>query len=191
VIGAGLMGNGIAYCLARAGVAVTLVDISKDRLDSARNQLHRTGSKAVERGTLSQAGLEKLMSLIRISTDIAALSDSDAVFEAVVEIEAVKHDVIARAAVAASPDALIATNTSTLPIANLASALSSPGNFIGMHFFAPVDRMPLVEIIRGPQTTDVALARGLDVAKLMGKAPIVVRDGRGFFTSRVVASYTR
>jgi 3-hydroxyacyl-CoA dehydrogenase / enoyl-CoA hydratase / 3-hydroxybutyryl-CoA epimerase len=191
VIGAGLMGNGIAYCLARAGVAVTLVDVSEARLEAARNQVHRTGSKAVERGTLSQAGFDKLTSLIGITTDIAALSGCDAVFEAVVEIESVKRDVIARAAAAVSADALIATNTSTLPIANLASASSSPGNVIGMHFFAPVDRMPLLEIIRGPQTTDVALARALDVAKLMGKTPIIVRDGRGFFTSRVVASYTR
>jgi 3-hydroxyacyl-CoA dehydrogenase / enoyl-CoA hydratase / 3-hydroxybutyryl-CoA epimerase len=191
VIGAGLMGNGIAYCLARAGVAVTLVDVSEDRLEKARDQLHRNGLKAVERGALSQAKLDRLMSLIGTTTDVAGLAGCDAVFEAVVEIEAVKHDVIARAAAALPPDALIATNTSTLPISNLAGASPNPGNVIGMHFFAPVDRMPLLEVIRGPQTTDATLARALDVAKLMGKTPIIVRDGRGFFTSRVVASYTR
>jgi 3-hydroxyacyl-CoA dehydrogenase/enoyl-CoA hydratase/3-hydroxybutyryl-CoA epimerase len=185
------MGNGIAYCLARAGVAVTLVDVSEDRLEKARDQLHRNGLKAVERGTLSLARLDTLMSLISTTTDIAGLADCDAVFEAVVEIESVKHDVIARAAAVLSPDALIATNTSTLPIANLADASSNPGNVIGMHFFAPVDRMPLLEVIRGRQTTDTTLARALDIAKLMGKTPIIVRDGRGFFTSRVVASYTR
>jgi 3-hydroxyacyl-CoA dehydrogenase/enoyl-CoA hydratase/3-hydroxybutyryl-CoA epimerase len=191
VIGAGLMGNGIAYCLARAGVAVTLVDVSEDRLEKARDQLHRNGLRAVERGALSQEKLDRLTSLIATTTDIAGLADCDAVFEAVVEIEAVKHDVIARAAAVLSPDALIATNTSTLPIANLAGASSNPGNVIGMHFFAPVDRMPLLEVIRGPQTTDAALARALDIAKLIGKTPIIVRDGLGFFTSRVVASYTR
>jgi 3-hydroxyacyl-CoA dehydrogenase / enoyl-CoA hydratase / 3-hydroxybutyryl-CoA epimerase len=191
VIGAGLMGNGIAYCLARAGVAVMLVDVSEERLEKARDQLHRNGLKSVERGALSQAKLDKLMSLIATTTDIAGLAGCDAVFEAVVEIETVKHDVIARAAAVLPSDALVATNTSTLPIADLAGASSNPDNFIGMHFFAPVDRMPLLEIIRGPQTSDVTLARALDVAKLMGKTPIVVRDGLGFFTSRVVASYTR
>lgn len=191
VIGAGLMGNGIAYCLARAGVAVTLVDVSEDRLEKARDQLHRNGLKAVERGALSQAALDKLVSLIRTTTDISGLSGCEAVFEAVVEVESVKHDVISRAAAVLSADALIATNTSTLPISNLAGASSNPGNVIGMHFFAPVDRMPLLEVISGPRTTDTTLARALDVAKLMGKTPIIVRDGRGFFTSRVVASYTR
>jgi 3-hydroxyacyl-CoA dehydrogenase / enoyl-CoA hydratase / 3-hydroxybutyryl-CoA epimerase len=191
VIGAGLMGSGIAYCLARAGVAVTLLDVSEDRLEKARGQLHRNGLKVVERGELLPANLDRLMSLIGTTTDIAGLAGCDAVFEAVVEIEAVKHDVIARAAAVLSPDALIATNTSTLPISNLAGASSNPGNVIGMHFFAPVDRMPLLEVIRGPQTTDATLAGALDVAKLMGKTPIIVRDGRGFFTSRVVASYTR
>jgi 3-hydroxyacyl-CoA dehydrogenase/enoyl-CoA hydratase/3-hydroxybutyryl-CoA epimerase len=191
VIGAGLMGNGIAYCLARAGVAVTLVDVSQDRLDKARDQLHRSALKAVERGALSQAGLDRLMSLIATATDVAGLAGCDVAFEAVVEIEAVKHDVIARAAAVLSPDALIATNTSTLPIADLAGASPNPGNVIGMHFFAPVDRMPLLEVISGPQTADTALARALDIAKLIGKTPIIVRDGRGFFTSRVVASYTR
>ena len=191
VIGAGPMGNGIAYCLARAGIAVTLVDLSEERLEKARDQLHRNGLKSVERGALSRAKLDKLMSLIATTTDIAGLAGCDAVFEAVVEIESVKHDVIARAAAVLPHDALVATNTSTLPISDLAGASSNPGNFIGMHFFAPVDRMPLLEIIRGPQTSDVTLARALDVAKLMGKTPIVVRDGLGFFTSRVVASYTR
>jgi 3-hydroxyacyl-CoA dehydrogenase / enoyl-CoA hydratase / 3-hydroxybutyryl-CoA epimerase len=191
VIGAGLMGGGIAYCLARAGVAVTLVDVSQERLENARTQLQRNGAKAVERGALSQAGLEKLMALIGTATEISGLSGCEVVFEAVVEVESVKHDVICRTAAFLSPDALIATNTSTLPISNLAGASSSPGNVIGMHFFAPVDRMPLLEVIRGPQTTDATLARALDVAKLMGKTPIIVRDGRGFFTSRVVASYTR
>ena len=154
VIGAGLMGNGIAYCLARAGVAVTLVDVSEDRLENARDQLHRNGLKAVERGALSQAKLDKLMSLIGTTTDVAGLAGCEAVFEAVVEIEAVKHDVIARAAAVLSPDALIATNTSTLPISDLAGASPNPGNVIGMHFFAPVDRMPLLEVIaaRKPPT---------------------------------------
>jgi 3-hydroxyacyl-CoA dehydrogenase / enoyl-CoA hydratase / 3-hydroxybutyryl-CoA epimerase len=191
VIGAGLMGNGIAYCLARAGVAVTLVDVSEDRLAKARDQLHRNGLKAVERGALSQAKLDRLMLLIGTTTDVASLAGCEAVFEAVVEVEAVKRDVIGRAAAVLPADALIATNTSTLPISTLAGASPNPGNVIGMHFFAPVDRMPLLEVISGAQTTDVTLARALDVAKLMGKTPIVVRDGRGFFTSRVVASYTR
>ncbi|MDB5518488.1 MAG: hypothetical protein JWQ17_5246 [Tardiphaga sp.] len=191
VIGAGLMGNGIAYCLARAGVAVTLVDVSEDRLDAARDQLRRNGRKAVERGALSEDRFDTLVSLIDTTTDIDRLSGCDAVFEAVVEIEQIKRDVIARAAAVLPSDALMATNTSTLPIAGLAGASPRPDNVIGMHFFAPVDRMPLLEIIRGPQTTDATLARALDVARLMGKTPIVVRDGLGFFTSRVVASYTR
>jgi 3-hydroxyacyl-CoA dehydrogenase / enoyl-CoA hydratase / 3-hydroxybutyryl-CoA epimerase len=169
VIGAGLMGNGIAYCLARAGVAVTLLDVSEDRLEKARDQLHRNGLKAVERGALSQAKLDRLMSLIQTTTDVAGLAGCDAVFEAVVEIEAVKHDVISRAAAVLPADALIATNTSTLPISSLAGASPNPGNIIGMHFFAPVDRMPLLEVISGAQTTDATLARALDVRQADGK----------------------
>src|SRR5258705_166916 len=159
--------------------------------DAAPGAILQVLHHGLERGGLAQAGLEMLVSLIRTTTDITGLSGCEAVFEAVVEVESVKHDVIRRAAAVVSADALIATNTSTLPISNLAAASSSPGNVIGMHFFAPVDRMPLLEVISGPQTTDATLARALDVAKLMGKTPIIVRDGRGFFTSRVVASYTR
>ncbi len=113
VIGAGLMGNGIAYCLARAGVVVTLVDVSEDRLEKARDQLLRNGLKAVERGALSQAKVDQLMSLIGTTTEVAGLAGCDAIFEAVVEVESVKHDVISRAAAVLPTDALIATTTST------------------------------------------------------------------------------
>lgn len=167
VIGAGMMGAGIAQAAARAGARVTVID--RDRT-------------IAERAANGVAG-------IAATTDYDALGDADIVVEAVFEDRAIKAEVTRRADAVLPPGAVFGSNTSTLPIASLAAQSAHPDRFIGIHFFSPVDRMPLVEVIRGEATTDDTLAVALDFVRFIGKTPIVVRDGRGFFTSRVFSAY--
>jgi len=190
VIGAGLMGSGIAHAAARAGLEVVLIDVAQERAEAGRKSIAKNLQKAVERGLMVEDVAEALLGRIEAGSDFGRLAGVDAIVEAVVEREEVKADVTARA-MAAAPGALFASNTSTLPITSLANLSPAPANFVGMHFFAPVDRMPLLEIVRGVPTSDEAVAKALDLGRILGKTPIVVRDGRGFYTSRVVGAYTR
>jgi 3-hydroxyacyl-CoA dehydrogenase/enoyl-CoA hydratase/3-hydroxybutyryl-CoA epimerase len=189
VLGAGMMGAGIAYVSAKAGIEVVLLDASAD--GAVRGRLHAQAllDKAVARGRTTPAQRDAVLARITPTVRFEELAGCDLVIEAVFEDRAVKADVTRRAEAQLGPDAVFASNTSTLPITGLAEASVRPTQFIGLHFFSPVDKMPLVEIIVGERTDDATLARGFDFVRQIGKTPIVVNDSRGFYTSRVFATY--
>ena len=189
IIGAGFMGAGIAEVSARGGIAVTLVDRDEESAGKGKATVAAAYAKQASRGRMKAADAEATLARITATADFAALADADLVIEAVFEDREIKEDVIHRAEAALPKDAIFGSNTSTLPITSLAKASSRPKNFIGIHFFSPVDRMMLVEIILGKKTSDAALARALDFVRAIKKTPIVVNDSRGFYTSRVVETY--
>lgn len=189
IVGPGLMGLGLCHSAAAAGLQVTLA--GRDAA-SGRRGLERLGAdlqQRVARGRLDAPKREALLSVVSVAPDDGALSHCDLVVEAVAEDRAVKEAVLRRIEAVAAPDAIIATNTSGLPVTGLATALARPGRFIGLHFFSPVDRMALVEVVVGRATERETIDRALDWVRRLGKTPIVVRDGPGFFTSRVFAAY--
>ncbi len=189
VLGAGMMGAGIAHVSAMAGLDVVLLDSTAALAEKGKGHSAALLAKRVARGRMSEEARDAVLARIRPSTDYADLAGCELVIEAVFEDRAVKADVTKKAEAAIGEDALFASNTSTLPITGLAEASARPNNFIGLHFFSPVDRMPLVEIIRGRETSDACLARAMDFVKRIGKTPIVVNDSRGFYTSRVFGTY--
>ncbi len=186
VLGAGMMGAGIAYSCARAGMQVVLKDVAQENAEKGKAYSEKLNAKAVERGRLTPEKSAELLDRIHPTDDYADLAGCDLVIEAVFEDPALKHQVFAEAAPHVDADALLCSNTSTLPITELSEGVDRPADFIGLHFFSPVDKMPLVEIIRGRATSDVALARAYDVVQQIKKTPIVVNDSRGFYTSRVI-----
>ncbi len=188
VLGAGMMGAGIAYSCARAGMQVVLKDVAQESADRGKAYSEKILAKAVERGSLDEAGKAEVLDRITATTDPADLAGVDLVIEAVFEDPALKARVYAEIQSVVDPDALLCSNTSTLPITDLATAVDRPADFVGLHFFSPVDKMPLVEIIRGAQTSDRSVARALDVVQAIRKTPIVVNDSRGFYTSRVIGT---
>ncbi|MFM7506674.1 MAG: 3-hydroxyacyl-CoA dehydrogenase family protein, partial [Rubrivivax sp.] len=189
VLGAGMMGAGIAHVAARAGIEVVLIDTTQDAAE--RGKAHAQGllDAAVKKGRSTAEKAAALLARITPTTDFARLAGCELVIEAVFEDRAVKAEVTRRAEAFLGPDAVFASNTSTLPIGGLAQASARPARFIGLHFFSPVEKMPLVEIIVGAQTADETLARGFDFVLQIGKTPIVVNDARGFYTSRVFGTY--
>jgi 3-hydroxyacyl-CoA dehydrogenase/enoyl-CoA hydratase/3-hydroxybutyryl-CoA epimerase len=189
VLGAGMMGAAIAYVCAKAGIEVVLKDVSQEAADKGKGYSVRLVGKAVERGRSTQEQADELLARITPTDDPAAADGADMVIEAVFEDPAVKAQVFAEIEPHLAPDALLGSNTSTLPITGLAEGVSRPSDFIGLHFFSPVDKMPLLEIIKGEATSDETLYRALDVAKQIKKTPIVVNDSRGFFTSRVIGTF--
>jgi 3-hydroxyacyl-CoA dehydrogenase/enoyl-CoA hydratase/3-hydroxybutyryl-CoA epimerase len=189
VLGAGMMGAGIAYVSAKAGIDVVLLDTTQELADKGLGYSRGILDKAVKKGRSTAEKRDALLAKISAGTDFALLHDCDLVIEAVFEDRAVKADVTRRAEAVLGADKVFASNTSTLPITGLAQASQRPKNFIGLHFFSPVDKMPLVEIIVGKETSDETLARGFDYVLQIGKTPIVVNDSRGFYTSRVFATY--
>jgi 3-hydroxyacyl-CoA dehydrogenase/enoyl-CoA hydratase/3-hydroxybutyryl-CoA epimerase len=189
VLGAGMMGRGIAYVAAKAGVDVVLMDLSIDAANRAKDLLGASLTKDIEKGRTTQAVAEAVLGRIHPAGDYAELAGADLVVEAVFEDTAIKAEVTRNAAAALGPRALFASNTSTLPISQLAEAFPRPGDFIGLHFFSPVDRMSLVEVIMGQKTTLETLARALDFVAQIRKTPIVVNDSRGFYTSRVFQTF--
>ncbi len=189
VLGAGMMGAAIAYVSAKAGIEVVLKDVSQEAADRGKGYSEGLVRKAVERGRSTAEQGEALLGRITATTDPAAAAGADLVIEAVFEDPGVKAQVMAEIEPYLAPDALLGSNTSTLPITGLAANVSRPADFIGLHFFSPVDKMPLLEIIKGEQTSDDALSRALDFAKQISKTPIVVNDSRGFFTSRVIGTF--
>ncbi|MCR4283624.1 MAG: 3-hydroxyacyl-CoA dehydrogenase NAD-binding domain-containing protein, partial [Bauldia sp.] len=189
VIGAGFMGAGIAEVSARAGIEVVLLDRDQASADKGRAAVAAACAKHVARGRMKAADAEAALARIRPAEDFALIAGVDLVIEAVFEDRAIKEDVIRRAEAVLPKDAIFGSNTSTLPITSLAKASARPKNFIGIHFFSPVDRMMLVEIIMGKKTGEAALARALDFVRAIRKTPIVVNDSRGFYTSRVVETY--
>ena len=185
VLGAGMMGAGIAHALAKAGVEVVLKDVSVEAAQKGKDHVASLVGKQLSRGRMTQEAHDAFLARVTPTGDAADLAGCDLVIEAVFEDPALKHRVLSEAEAAALPDAVIASNTSTLPITSLAEGVSRPDAVVGMHFFSPVDKMPLVELIVGERTSDEALAKAYDVVRQIGKTPIVVRDSRGFFTSRV------
>jgi 3-hydroxyacyl-CoA dehydrogenase/enoyl-CoA hydratase/3-hydroxybutyryl-CoA epimerase len=191
VIGAGFMGAGIAQVSAAAGLQVVLIDRDQETADKGKAALHKALSDRVAKGRMKSAERDGLLSLITPSADYGALKDCDLVIEAVFEDRKIKADVIAKVQAVIGDKAIFASNTSTLPITSLATEFKDQPRFIGIHFFSPVDRMMLVELILGKQTGDKALAAALDYVRAIRKTPIVVNDSRGFYTSRVVGTYIR
>ncbi|WP_156722082.1 3-hydroxyacyl-CoA dehydrogenase NAD-binding domain-containing protein [Streptomyces apocyni] len=189
VLGAGMMGAGIAYACARGGMEVVLKDVSAEAAANGKGYSEQLCAKAVSRGRTTQAKADALLALITPTADPKDLAGCDAVIEAVFEDTALKHKVFQEIQDVVEPDALLCSNTSTLPITQLAEGVSRPVDFIGLHFFSPVDKMPLVEIIKGERTGDEALARAFDLVRQINKTPIVVNDSRGFFTSRVIGHF--
>ncbi|MGW0934049.1 3-hydroxyacyl-CoA dehydrogenase NAD-binding domain-containing protein [Streptomyces sp. NPDC002666] len=189
VLGAGMMGAGIAYSCARAGIDVVLKDVSAEAAAKGKAYSEKLLDKALSRGRTTEAKRDELLARITPTGDPADLAGCDAVIEAVFEDTALKHKVFQEIQDIIEPDALLCSNTSTLPITVLAEGVSRPVDFIGLHFFSPVDKMPLVEIIKGERAGDEALARAFDLVRRIKKTPIVVNDSRGFFTSRVIGQF--
>jgi 3-hydroxyacyl-CoA dehydrogenase/enoyl-CoA hydratase/3-hydroxybutyryl-CoA epimerase len=186
VLGAGMMGAGIAYVCARAGMEVVLKDVALESAERGKAYSQKINEKAVSRGKLTQEKSDELLARITPTDNAADTKGCDLVIEAVFEDPALKAKVFAEIAEHVNPDALLCSNTSTLPITELAAGVDRPADFIGLHFFSPVDKMPLVEIIAGKETSDTAIAQAIDIVQLIKKTPIVVNDSRGFYTSRVI-----
>lgn len=188
VLGAGMMGAGIAYSCARSGIEVVLKDVSVEAAEKGKAYSAKVLEKAVSRGKMTEAGRDEVLARITPTGDPADLAGCDLVIEAVFEDPSLKAKVFAEVQDVVNPDALLCSNTSTLPISELAEGVNRPEDFIGLHFFSPVDKMPLVEIIRGAKTSDKAVAHAVDVVQKIRKTPIVVNDSRGFYTSRVIGT---
>jgi 3-hydroxyacyl-CoA dehydrogenase/enoyl-CoA hydratase/3-hydroxybutyryl-CoA epimerase len=190
VLGAGMMGAGIAYVSAKAGIEVVLLDTSQENADRGKSYSEGLLKKAVERGRSTPEKAATLLDRIRPTTSYYDLQGCDLVIEAVFENRALKADVTAKTEAVVPETCVMASNTSTLPITGLSQASERPEKFIGLHFFSPVDRMPLVEIILGEKTNPETIARSLDYIQQIRKTPIVVNDSRGFYTSRVFSTFT-
>ncbi len=189
VLGAGMMGAGIAYQCAKSGIEVVLKDVSKENAAKGKGYSENLVAKGIERGKVTEEKGKALLDRITPTDDYADLAGCDLVIEAVFESTELKHQVFGDLEPVVDDDALLGSNTSTLPITTLAEGVSRPEDFIGLHFFSPVDKMPLVEIIKGERTSDAALAKAIDVVQQIKKTPIVVNDSRGFFTSRVIGTF--
>ena len=191
VIGAGLMGHGIAYVSAKAGLNVIMIDSNKLIADKGLKNIKNILLTDIEKQNISNSAFEKILDRITATSKYSQLDGCDLVIEAVFEDENLKGSVTIEAEKNIKNDKVFASNTSTIPITTLAEKSNSPENFIGVHFFSPVNRMKLVEIIKGEKTSPYALAKAFDYALKIGKIPIVVNDKRGFFTTRVFERYAK
>lgn len=189
ILGAGMMGAGIAYVSAKAGVEVVLLDTAIEGAEKGKSYSTKLLDKAISRGRSTQKKKQALLDLIKTTTSYDDLEGCDLIIEAVFEDVDIKAECTRKAEAVIPETAVYASNTSTLPITELAKASNRPNQFIGLHFFSPVDKMPLVEIIVGEETDDATLAKGFDYVGQIGKTPIVVNDSRGFYTSRVFGTY--
>ena len=189
VIGAGMMGAGIALVSALAGIKVVLIDAKQDAADKGKSYTADYMDKGIARKKATEDKKTAVLGLIHATTDYAALKDCDLIVEAVFEDVGVKAEVTKMVQAVTGPDCIFATNTSTLPITELAKASNDPAKFIGIHFFSPVDKMMLVEIIKGQQSSDVAVAKALDFVRQIRKTPIVVNDARFFYANRCIIPY--
>ena len=189
VIGAGMMGAGIAYVSAKVGMQVVLKDVSLEAAEKGKNYSEKLLAKQIERGRMTQEQADEFLARITPTDNYDDLEGCDIVVEAVFENQELKHSVFAELEPKVLPDALLGSNTSTLPITGLAEGVSRPDDFIGIHFFSPVDKMQLVEIIAGEKTNDTTIANALDYVQQIKKIPIIVNDSRGFFTSRVIGRF--
>ena len=190
VLGAGMMGAGIAYVCASAGYDVVLKDVSVEAAEGGRAHASALLEKAVERGHCTVERAAEVLGRITPTAEAAGLAGCQVVIEAVFEDPALKQQVFAEVEDVLGADALLCTNTSTLPVTELAAGVRRPADFVGLHFFSPVHRMPLVEVVRGGKTSAEAVQRALELVRRLKKTPIVVNDSRGFFTSRVIGRFT-
>lgn len=191
MLGAGLMGAGVAYVSAKVGMDVVLLDRDEASAEKGKDYSRNLVKKGVERGKVSQEKGDALLDRITTTSDYSDLADCDLIIEAVFEAEDIKKDVTEKTEAVIGKDIVFASNTSTLPITGLAKNFTRPHQFIGIHFFSPVDKMPLVEIIMGEKTDDQTLALALDYVSQIKKTPIVVNDSRGFYTSRCFGTYVQ
>jgi 3-hydroxyacyl-CoA dehydrogenase / enoyl-CoA hydratase / 3-hydroxybutyryl-CoA epimerase len=189
VIGAGLMGAGIAYCTAKAGIDVVLLDLTQEGADKGKEYIRTAEDKRISRKRSTEEKRDAILARVHPVCDYAALEGCQVVVEAVFEDRGVKAKVTQAAEAVIARDAVFGSNTSTLPITGLSEGSTRPENYIGMHFFSPAEKMPLVEVIVGEKTSDACLAWTLDYVQAIGKTPIVVNDARGFYTSRVFGTY--
>jgi len=189
VLGAGMMGAGIAYVSAKAGYDVVLKDVTLEAAQKGKGYSEKLEAKALERGRTTEEKSKTLLGRITPTADAKDFAGVDFVIEAVFESQELKHKVFGEIEDIVEPNAILGSNTSTLPITGLAAGVKRQEDFIGIHFFSPVDKMPLVEIIKGEKTSDEALARVFDYTLAIGKTPIVVNDSRGFYTSRVIGTF--
>jgi 3-hydroxyacyl-CoA dehydrogenase/enoyl-CoA hydratase/3-hydroxybutyryl-CoA epimerase len=189
ILGAGMMGAGIAYVTARSGAQVVLKDISQENAEKGKDYSRKLLDKEISRGKMTEEKKEQILSLIHATADAKDLEGVDFVIEAVFESTELKHKVFQEIEDVVKPDAVLGSNTSSLPITGLAKGVKKQDNFIGIHFFSPVDKMPLVEIISGKDTSPEALAKTYDYCQQIKKTPIVVNDARGFFTTRVIGTF--
>lgn len=190
VIGAGLMGAGVAYVQAKAGVETVLIDVTQEGAEKGKAYSQRIVDKDVSRGKLTKEKGDEILARITPTTDYSLIAGADLVVEAVFENPELKAEVTKKAEAVLAESAVFGSNTSTLPITGLAKASARPKNFIGIHFFSPVERMGLVEIIMGKETSQETLAKAIDYVLKIKKTPIVVNDSRGFYTSRCFGTYT-
>ncbi|PPK64729.1 3-hydroxyacyl-CoA dehydrogenase NAD-binding domain-containing protein [Actinokineospora auranticolor] len=189
VLGAGMMGAGIAHSTARSGIPVVLKDVTLEAAEKGKAYSAKILDKAVARGKMTAEAAAEVLARITPTADAADVAGADLVVEAVFESPELKKKVFGEIEDLVAPDALLGSNTSTLPITDLAEGVKRTSDFIGLHFFSPVDKMPLLEIVVGESTSDVALAKAFDYALQIKKTPIVVNDSRGFFTSRVIGTF--
>ena len=189
VLGAGMMGAGIAYVSAKAGFDVVLKDVTIEAANKGKAYSEKIEAKALERGKTTEEKSKALLAKITPTADAKDFAGVDFVIEAVFESQELKHKVFGEIEDIVEPNAVLGSNTSTLPITGLATGVKRQEDFIGIHFFSPVDKMPLVEIIKGEKTSDDVLARVFDYTLAIGKTPIVVNDSRGFYTSRVIGTF--
>ena len=189
ILGAGMMGAGIAYVSAKAGMQVVLLDTAIEGAEKGKNYSTKLLDKAISRGRSTEEKKQALLALIKTTTSYDDLEGCDLIIEAVFEDVDIKAECTRKSEAVIPETAVYASNTSTLPITELAKASKRPNQFIGLHFFSPVDKMPLVEIIVGEETDDATLAKGFDYVGQIAKTPIVVNDSRGFYTSRVFGTY--
>jgi len=189
ILGAGMMGSGIAWAAASRGMSVVLKDVSREKAEQGKAYSARLLAKRVESGRMSPDKAQSVLQRIQATDAMQDLSACDMVIEAVYEDQALKAKLIREALDVLGEATVFASNTSTIPITELAKASARPEQFIGVHFFSPVEKMPLIEIIRGKKTNDATLAKAYDFVKQIGKTPIVVNDARGFYTSRVFSTY--
>ena len=191
ILGAGMMGAGIAYVTASRGIQVVLKDISIEAAEKGKAYSQKLLDKKVSQGRLTAGQREQILNLIHPTANTEDLTGCDLIIEAVFENQELKAQVTQEVEQYLAADGVMASNTSTLPISNLAQASKDQDKFIGLHFFSPVDKMQLVEIIRGQNTSDETLAKAFDFVQQIGKLPIVVNDSRGFFTSRVFGTFVQ
>ncbi|MEO8922612.1 MAG: 3-hydroxyacyl-CoA dehydrogenase family protein, partial [Caldimonas sp.] len=189
VLGAGMMGAGIVHANASRGIACVLKDVSIERANAGVEAIRRITGPQVAKGRMDAAREARLLGLVTPAADVRALDGCDLIIEAVFENRELKGAVTRETEPLLAPGGVFASNTSTLPISGLAAASAAPERFVGLHFFSPVHKMRLVEIIRGRQTSDETIARAYDYVAALGKTPIVVNDSRGFFTSRVFGTF--